>query len=401
MISTHPDVTVESVIPSILGIGTDDPYPIYDQLRATCPVYRDASGVWLISSHELIVRILQNSDQAFHTQVTSQQPSCLKQMILMQSDAAHERLRKLLMPLFSADALSTLETFVKQDIAKLLEPLERLPKFNLVDIAQALPIRTVCRMLGMAPDDASVWFRAAVPAMDLMGAIFLTDAERAQLEQGTQHFVERLEAYIDGIDPEAVPDHPLSRFLRLEEQGEMSRSEIVGNCLFLFVTGVMTTTVSIGNVIALALKDRNIWQGWRTDRGSIRPTIRELMRYDTAAHAIIRHASRDIELGGQRILRGDRILLLLGAANRDPREFGRADEIDSNRKAGRPLTFGLGAHACIGRMLSIMQIEALVNALVDGLPDLEIDETHSKRYQSGRLHGYRALWLNNTSIVGS
>ncbi|CAE6758765.1 Biotin biosynthesis cytochrome P450 [Paraburkholderia nemoris] len=396
---SEPNSTVDSIIPLILGNGTNDPYPIYDHLRRTEPVYRDASGVWLISSHEIIVRILQNSDQAFRTQVTSKHPACLKDMILLQGQASHDRLRRLMTPLFCAEAVSDLQAFVTQDVAHLLAPLAHLSRFNLAEVALELPIRTICRMLGIAPQQSSVWLRASGPAMQLMGSLFLTDAERAHLEQGTQHFVEMLESYIDSVDRDATPDHPVSRFLRLEEQGEISRSEIVGNFLFLFVTGFVTTTVSIGNVIALALRDRSIWQRWCADRSSIRSTVRELMRYDTAAHAIIRYASRDIELGGRQVRRGDRILLLLGAANRDPHEFESPDEIDPNRKEGRWLTFGIGAHACIGRMLSIMQIEVLVGALIDCMPELSIDEDKSKRCQNGRVHGYRALWLNNTQMA--
>lgn len=382
-----------SIVPSILGTGTNDPYPIYDRLRKTEPVYRDASGVWLISSHEIIVRILQNSDEAFRTQVTSKHPACLKDMILLQGPASHERLRKLMAPLFCAEAVAELQAFVVREVAALLAPLANLPQFNLAEVALALPIRTICRMLGIPLEQSLVWLRASAPAMQLMGSLLLTDTERAHLEEGTQRFVEMLEAYIDSVDLHASPDHPVSRFLRLEQDGEMSRSEIVGNFLFLFVTGFVTTTVSIGNVVALALKDRSIWQSWRTDRSSIRSTVRELMRYDTAAHAIIRYAARDVELHGCKIKGGDKILLLLGAANRDPHEFESPHEIDPNRKEGRSLTFGMGSHACIGRMLSLMQIEVLVGALVERMPELVIDEEKSKRCQNGRVHGYRDLWL--------
>ncbi|TAM48912.1 MAG: cytochrome P450 [Paraburkholderia sp.] len=397
--SSEPNSAVDSMIPSILGSGTNDPYPIYDHLRRTEPVYRDESGVWLISSHEIIVRILQNSDEAFRTQVTSKHPACLKDMILLQGPASHERLRRLMAPLFCAEAVADLQAFVTQEVARLLAPLAQLPRFNLAEAALALPIRTICRMLGIAPEQSLVWLRASALAMQLMGSLFLNDAERAHLEEGTQHFVNMLEAYVGSVDPDATPDHPVSRFLRLERQGEISRSEIVGNLLFLFVTGFVTTTVSIGNVVALALKDRSIWQRWCADRSSIRSAVRELMRYDTAAHAIIRYAARDIELGGREIRRGDRILLLLGAANRDPHEFESPHEIDPNRKEGRSLTFGMGPHACIGRMLSIMQIEVLVNALVDCMPELAIDEEKSKRCQNGRVHGYRDLWLNNMRMT--
>ena len=391
------DSMVESIIPSILGTGPLDPYPTYERLRATSAVYRDASGVWLVASHALIARILQNSDQAFCTQVTSKHPACLKDIVLLQGPASHERQRRLMSPLFSAEAVSELQAFVTEDIAQLLAPLMHLPRFDLAGVALQIPIRSICRMLGIEPQESSAWLRAAAPAMQLMGTLFPSDAQRARLEDGTEQFAQMLEAYIESVDRHAAPGHPVSRFLQLERQGEITRSEIVGNLLFLFVTGFVTTTVSIGNVVALALKDRDIWNRWCADRASIRPAVRELMRYDTAAHAIIRHAARDVELGGRQIKRGDRILLLLGSANRDPHEFAAPDQIDPNRKEGRPLTFGMGAHACIGRMMAIMQIEVLVGALVDRMPELRIDEQNSVRYQNGRVHGYRSLWLDNSN----
>ncbi|SOE96814.1 Cytochrome P450 [Burkholderia sp. D7] len=388
------DLQEQSILPLILGSGHEDPYPVYEYLRTNYPVHRDASGTWLVSSHAFVTRILENREGLFYSRVTSKRPACLRDTILMQTDAHHTHQRKLFGPMFTKDALGSLETFMHQEIERLVTPLLQLPRFNLTNVALELAVRTVCKLLGIPQQQAATYLNASKGAAQLMGSLFLNDADRTRLEQEAEDFAEMLEALIDGVDENV--EQPISHFVMMETNGDITRSGVVGNLLFFFITGYITTVLSIGNVLAQALRERSIWQSWCDDPDSISRGVRELMRYDPAAHAILRYARRDVELGGQCIPRGERIVLLLAAANRDPAEFQSPDSIDLNRSQERSLVFGAGAHACIGRVLSNMQIGALIGALAKCTPELSLDAENSRRTQKGRVHGYPALWLTRS-----
>ncbi|MFL9945009.1 cytochrome P450 [Paraburkholderia agricolaris] len=396
-----PDLELRSVLPSIIGSGFDDPYPVYDYLRANCPVHRDASGVWLLSSHALITRMLDNRNFSARPptmDLAADDPLGYASMIVFQHADQHDRLRHLLAPLFSRKSLATLQDFIDAEIARLLEPLQDAARFDLVaEVASVLPLRTICHLLGFPVSNAANYLQASMGAWQLISGAPLSAGQRAHAVAQTQTFLDHIDSLIRAIDPARSPEHPVAWFLRLEQEGEFTRREMLVNILFLFIAGYGTTLLSIGNSVAAALRQPRAWRALRDDPGLIPQAVRELYRYDPAVQAIFRYAWQDTEFDGHLIRRGELVALLLGAANRDPDEFDSPDEIDFARTQGRSLTFGAGPHSCMGVALARMQLESLLRALLHRLPDLQLGAAEPRRLQRGTFHGFDQLWLERPS----
>jgi cytochrome P450 len=383
-----------SLLPLIVGSGHNDPYPVYDYLRAHHPVFRDKSGLWLISTHKLVKQIFENREGVFYIGATDERLACLKDTVLIKQDEDHARLRKLLAPLFSPDALARLSEFIDAKAKRQIAPLRQMARFEISKIAFDLAISTICKLLGIPQNEAMGYFIAAQGMAKIISSpCGLDDDERAKLLAEAKRFNSMLETLVkaSGTGSEGAVGH----FLRLEETGEMTRDETLGNLMLLFVLGYITSALSMGNVVEAALRNRHIWESWCADPSLIPDGAREIIRYESPLHGIGRLAKRDVELDGQTIRAGECVLLLMASANRDPLEFSSPDEIDLKRTEGRHATFGMGAHTCIGRILSKMEVDSFVATLVENVPAAILDRAASQRTQLGRVQGYPALWLTN------
>lgn len=397
------DLGQRSLLPLILGTGLNDPYPIYEFLLSTHPVYRDASGIWLVSPHALVTRVLgdHNFSAGVHSsKVPYDDPLGYLSMVAFQSGDRHDRLRRMLVPLLTKKRLVHLQQFIDAEVVRLVTPLRQQARFDVVaNIARILPARTICHLLGFPESAAETYPRASMGASQLMSGVPLRTDERNRAIQNTRFFVRQIESVIAQLNPQATPDHPLLYFRKLEDDGELSHCEMLANIMFLFIAGYGTTLLSIGNTIATAMRHPSIWHTLRANHVQIPQAVRELLRYDPAVQAVFRHAANDVELGGRYIRRGEQVALLLGAANRDPAEFPSPNEIDPHRAGGQPLTFGAGPHSCVGLMLARMQIESLMRELLRQMPDLTLHETGYHRLQRGIFHGFTEVWLNSRGIV--
>ena len=392
----------DSVLPLILGTGFDDPYPVYERLRSGSLMQRDASGMWLVSKHALVTRILDDSDFSARppSKLTVDDRLGYLGMVVFQTGAEHDRVRRLLAPLFTRKRLADVQQFIDAEIMRLLAPLREMMRFDLVaDLARELPVRTICHLLGFPESAASTYLGASTGAWQLISAMNLNARERAQAVADTQRFLDQIESIVADVDADKTPDHPALYFRKLEESGDMGHREMLANILFLFIAGYGTTLLSIGNSVAAALRRREIWQTLCGDAALIPQAARELQRYDPAVQAVFRYAWNDVEVGGQLIRRGEMVALLLGAANRDPDEFALPDNIDLHRTHGRSLTFGAGPHSCMGVALARMQLESVLRALVQHMPELTLSGTDNYRLQRGAFHGFSELWLDQPVVA--
>lgn len=389
-----------SILPSILGTGNGDPYPTYSRLRQTAPVHRDASGIWLVSSHRHVLDVL--NERAFaclppETANPHADPLGFKSTIVFSDGSEHERLKRLLAPMFSRTRLARVQHYIDAQVADLLAPLRRRARFDLVaEVARELPVRTICFLLGFPETAADTYRRASQGAWQLISFMPLNEAEHRQAVTSTERFLHEIEIAIDDCRHGIDPTHPLADFLALEKSGAFSRREISMNILFLFIAGYGTTLLSIGNGIAAVLQSREQWQSLRDEVDMVPRAVRELLRYDPAVQALFRYAQADIELGGRLIRRGDQVILLLGSANRDPAEFAHPDTVDFHRGAGRSLTFGAGPHGCMGLALARMQLESVLRGLLMEVPDLHLLKDDAQRIQLGAFHGYAQLGVEHS-----
>ncbi len=134
------------------------------------------------------------------------------------------------------------------------------------------------------------------------------------------------------------------------------------------------TSGAIGNALAAVAGRPDLADGLRSEPGRIRRAVHELLRYDSPTHIVPRFAAVDTELGGRRVRRGDAVLAVAGAANRDPAEFPSPDEIDLDRDARRQLGFGQGEHICLGAPLALAILESALLGMLGRFARIELME---------------------------
>lgn len=398
----------------LLTNQTDERQRVYDTLAARQPLYRDESGTWMISSYRLAKTVLNSNE--FSNRAASagsgalQDTAGILDMMLFQSNDHHHRLRQVFSPLFSRARMTKLREFVQADLAALFEQIPDPSRFDLVaQVAQRLPVLTICRLLGIDVSDTSQLVSASLSAIRLISFAPLQPDEHAEAVTQTMTFMSELNGYMPDVlsllragnaHSEDEVKHGRDAKAANEALEDTTYRELLVNVLLMFIAGYGTTMLSIGNSVCEALRRPGLWRSLVENPASVPDVLRELMRVEPAVHILIRYAVRDVTLDGVSIKAGERVALLIAAANRDPAEFDRPDEIRLDRARGNALAFGAGMHGCIGVALARMQLEALFTALIERMPDVTFASSRREtnpRLQEGCFRGYRELWLASGS----
>jgi cytochrome P450 len=163
--------------------------------------------------------------------------------------------------------------------------------------------------------------------------------------------------------------------VQAEEAGDrLSPEELRANISLLFAAGHETTSNLIGNGLLALHRNPDQWRALTANPSLAAGAVEELLRYDSSVQMTGRSAQEDVELGGQVIGKGDNIVCLLGAANRDPAVYENPDSLDITRQNVRPLSFGGGIHHCLGAQLARLEGDVAFTALATRLPNLELPE---------------------------
>jgi cytochrome P450 len=179
----------------------------------------------------------------------------------------------------------------------------------------------------------------------------------------------------------------------------LTDEEVLGFCALLLVAGYETTTNLLGNSAVVLAQHRQIRRCLGADRTLLGPAVEELLRYDSPAQGLSRTLTRDVTLHGTTMRQGEKVLLLFGSANRDERAFPEPDVFDIERRSEHQVAFGRGIHFCLGASLARMETRIALNALLDKVPDWEVDLDSARRLRSGPIRGYTSLPITWATAV--
>ena len=380
-----------------------NPYPAYRALQERCPVFFwEEYGHWCFSRFADVNALLR--DRRFGREilhVASRQElgwpapeahlaafdAVEANSLLEREPPVHTRLRKLVNRAFVSREVERLRPRITSLAHTLIDGLEAERSVGLLErFATPIPVTIIAELLGvpvaMAPE-LLAWSHAMV-------AMYQHHRSRAVEEaavRATGAFVDFVRAHIEARR-RRPGDALIDRLIEAEDEGhKLSGDELVSTCILLLNAGHEATVHAIGNSVHAILASG-------VDRASaladLPALVEELLRYDAPLHMFTRYALQDLEFAGVGLRKGDKVGLLLGAANRDPSRFTDPDRVDPARADQGYVSFGAGIHFCVGAPLARLELEVALHVLFQRLPGLQL-AAPARFKDSWHFHGLERL----------
>ncbi|MFV2101577.1 cytochrome P450 [Micromonospora sp. LOL_024] len=341
----------------------DNPYPEYARLRDAGPLCRIGPGSWGVTRHADVAalqhdpRLGSEFPAGYHEVSVGDGPaSAFFQRIMLYRDPPdHVRLRRLMSRAFSPAVVRQLRSYVVELVDELLVPALQNGRIDLVgELAYPLPVRVVCRLMGIPPESTEEVRRHAMNLGRAFTAV-VGEQARAEADVAVRWLREHIGELLDQRRARRGDDL-LSRLLDAEESGDtLSHDEIVDNTVFSFFAGFETTVHMITTGAAALLSHPDQLDRLRADRSLVGTAVDEFLRWDAPIQGTARYVHEPIEIGGRTVRRGRVLVLMVGSANHDERRFSRPDRLDVGRTDNPHLAFGGGAHLCLGAFLARME----------------------------------------------
>jgi cytochrome P450 len=373
-----------SALFSILAPGLmADPYPAYDRLREAAPVHWSAEeNAWLLSRYAEVAEVM--ADPSFRVvelaevvdgvarkagKDVADLRAVLEAILFLRNPPAHGQERRFLVAVMNASPLATYRPMIEEVASALLERAFDRPTFDAVAAyADLLPPLFMGRLLGLS--DPSVTSVVAT-----VSEVTMT------MDRGrSPRFYERVNGTV--VAGRAVLAGEIARRRRRPQADGLSRmidlsdaefhltdDEIASRALFLLIAGIETTSALIGNAVKAVLEHPDAARHLREEPGLIDGAIEEVVRFDSPAQQTTRMATQESVIGGQRIRPGDRLVLLLGAAHRDPAAYAEPAAFDIARTGPSHLGFGRGLHHCLGASLARLEARIALSYMLALRPE--------------------------------
>jgi cytochrome P450 len=296
---------------------------------------------------------------------------------------------------FTPRRVADLEPTIRALSARYIDAFVEQGAADLVgDYAAKLPMDVISRMLGVPGSDHDVlrgWTNALLDRAEGVPDVTPEGIEAfANLYAYFTEHVARLRR-----DP---GDDLTSALIAVEADGErLSDVEVVGFCFLLIIAGNETTTKLIGNCLHALQRFPEQKAKLLADPARIPDAVEEILRFDGSTQLMARTTTRDVDTHGVRIPEGEKVLLLLGSANRDERVFAEPDVFDIDRRRDtQHVGFGHGIHVCLGAALARLEMRVSLEELLRRLPDYEIDTARCTRMHSGNVRGWSRVPMSFT-----
>jgi pimeloyl-[acyl-carrier protein] synthase len=367
-----------------------DPYPFYAWLRDEHPIYFDTEhGFWLVTRYADVDAALRDprllsgrGDSLEKLKETGEEDLSLvykavADMVLFCDPPKHMRLRALTQKAFTPRALARMHAQVQTLVDGLIvEMQEALASEKTVDFVERfavkLPMFVIAEMLGVPRELRASFQQWTEDFNTFTGKVNTSANENDRTVRSMKALFNYFRARVNELRTQPE-ENLLSDLVQAEEQGnKLSEDELLANCVLLLAAGFETTAAALGNSLLALLQHPGQIALLMHDESLINNAVEELLRYDGSVQFTGRMAGQDLVMGAQQIRKGDFVMLLMGAANRDPRRFAQPDVLDVTRKDVKHLGFGYGPHFCLGAPLARLEMQIALRALLHRLPHLQL-----------------------------
>jgi cytochrome P450 len=309
----------------------------------------------------------------------------MRNWMLLQDPPNHTRVRDVFTKAFAAPKINRMRASISALVDENINVLKELRNFDLMkDFAHKLPVAVICEMLGIPSKHRSLFYislhdngRLLDPMIMDKGAI--ADANKRTLY--SQYYFSRLIS----IRETRPQDDLITELITADELDQkLTNEEIISNIVLLFGAGHETTVNLIGNGILAIHQNTDQLELLRENPGLIASAVDEMLRYDSSVQLTVRVALEDVlDIASTPVKKGDVVICLLGAANRDPREFSNPEKFDITRNENKALSFGGGMHYCLGAQLAKIQTEIAILKLINSESNLKIEGIATPDWRPG------------------
>jgi len=364
-----------------------DPYSFYHRLRATEPMHLTPFGFHVASRHADVTTILRDKrfGKDFIGRMTRRHgPQIMEEPVyrsmshwMLQLDPPdHGRLRGLVVRAFTARRIEDMRPRIQAIVDAIIDRVAPRGQMDLIaDFAFRLPVTVICDMLGIPAGDREVFFNSSRAGGRLLDLAPLSGAEIKEQNSFNLAMAEYFRRLFD-LRRREPGDDLTTQLVQAEEHGDkLSNEELTANIILLFGAGHETTVNLIGNGLLALYRNPDQLQLLQDDPSLTANAVEELLRYDSSVQVTSRTTLEDVdEIGGIPLAKGQSVICLLGAANRDPAAYTEPDRLDITRADVRPLSFGGGVHYCVGAQLARLEGEIAIATLLRRLPNLRLHD---------------------------
>jgi cytochrome P450 len=383
----------------------ENPYPYYQRLRDEAPLYRnDGLNFWALTRHADVHKGFRNSIELSNKlgvslDPISRTPEAYRTMsFLAMDDPGHLRLRTLVSKGFTPRRVRELEARVLELTREHLDTALQSDSFDFIgEFAGKLPMDVISELVGVPVEDRERLRALADEVMHRQDGV--TDVPMSAIEASMQLLV----YYADMVAQRRrkPTDDLTSALLEAEIDGDrLGDDEIMAFLFLMVVAGNETTTKLLGNAIYWGAMFPDQLTGVYDDHSRIPLWVEETLRYDTSSQILARVVVGNVEFHGTTLHDGDTLLLVPGAAHRDERVFDKPDEFRVGRDIGsKLLSFGSGAHFCLGAHLARMEARVALTELFGRITGYEVDADNAVRVHSSNVRGFASLPIEVTPIT--
>jgi cytochrome P450 len=360
-----------------------DPYPFYRRLREEDPVLWDPFlHAWVVTRYPDVVKVLRDftagrtpSPEKLTTMgLEALNPIAavmIKQMLFLDAPA-HTRIRALAAVAFTPRRVEVLRPHIRDITRSLLQAAAAKGEINVIaDLAEPLPCIVTAEMLGLPVEDHRQLKLWSQDFAEMLGNFQHNPDRIPKILKSTQDMTEYFRSAMR--NGSIRPDGLIRSLMDAEIDGDrLTEDEVIANCIVTMVGGQETTTNLIGSGLLTLLRNPDQLAKLRADLSLIPSAVEELLRYESPSQHTGRLAHEDIEMGGKQIKKGQAVMAVMAAANRDPERFPDPDRLDLARQDNRHVAFGYGAHYCFGAPLARVEGQIAFEEMLRSFPNLSL-----------------------------
>lgn len=374
----------------------EDPYPLYRRLRDEAPLYKSESlEFWTLSRHSDVLGALKDFEtfsnrngvsldrDAFHSDAET------TMSFLAMDPPRHTRMRGLVSRGFTPRRVMDLEPRIRELAVHYLDECKERGACDFIgDFAGKLPMDVISELLGLPESDRAMlrgWADTVVHRDN--GVVGVPPAAAGAALRLLQYF------QVHVAERRRRPRGDLTEaLLAAELDGDrLSEREILGFLFLMVIAGNETTTKLLANALYWLWRNPEQRDRLRADPTLVPRWVEETARYDNSSQALARILTRDTELYGTRLHEGEKVVLLIGSANRDERAFEDPDRYDLSRNTRASLSFGYGTHFCLGAALARLEGRVALEEVWQRFPEYDVDPEGIVRVHSVNVRGFAVL----------